>query len=125
MAAIHETRDVLVLLDADLAAPSFIPLIDLDKGDIIIPSQCTLTVTGVPSPMEVALMLCEGGTELGTPTDDVILQTSNRFNAFVDKPFALEGNVPPLEQGGTLGLSVPVALLTTGAKVSGTLSVVR
>ena len=37
----------------------------------------------------------------------------------------LEGNVPPLAQGGMLGLHVPVALLTTGAKVEGVLSIVR
>ena len=30
------------------------------------------------------------------------------------------GNVPPLEQGGVLGLYVPVALLTAGARVEGT-----
>ena len=30
-------------------APSFIPLIDLAPGNIVIPNQCTLTVTGTPS----------------------------------------------------------------------------
>ena len=125
MAAIHETREVSVILDTPPIAPLFIPMITLDKGDIIIPSQCTLTVSGVPSPLEVAVMLCVPGTELGTTDDAAVLQVANKFNAVADKPFALEGNVPPLEQGGVVGLSVPVQTLQTGAKISGTLSVVR
>ena len=43
---------------ADLIAPSFIPLIDLVAGNIIIPNQCTLAFTGTPLPLEVAVMLC-------------------------------------------------------------------
>ena len=125
MAAIHETREVSVTLEAPPIAPLFIPMITLDKGDIIIPSQCTLTVSGVPTPLEVAVMLCVPGTELGTTDDAAVLQVANKFNAVADKPFALEGNVPPLEQGGVVGLSVPVQTLQTGAKIVGTLSVVR
>ena len=45
-----------------------------------------------------------------------MLQAGDVFNVTTDKPTALEGNVPPLVQGGVLGLSVPVALLTTGAR---------
>lgn len=122
---INETRAVSVTLEADLAAPGFIPLIVLSQDNIVIPNQCTLTVTGTPSPLEVAVMLCATGTELGTPAPDAILQQSAPFSVTAGKVFVLEGNVPPLVQGGTLGLSVPVALLTTGAKVEGTLSLVR
>ena len=70
-------------------------------------------------------MLCASGTELGTPAEGAVLQAGDMFNVTTDKPTALEGNVPPLVQGGVLGLYVPVALLTTGAKVEGTMSIVR
>ena len=123
--AINETRAVSVTLEADLAAPGFIPLVDLVAGNIVIPNQCTLTVTGTPSPMEVAVMLCATGTELGTPAPEAILEQSAVFTVTAGKVFVLEGNIPPLAQGGTLGLSVPVALLTTGAKVEGVMSIVR
>ena len=68
-------------------------------------------------------MLCVTGTELGTPAEGTVLQAGDMFNVTTDKPTALEGNVPPLAQGGVLGLHVPVALLTTGAKVEGVLSI--
>lgn len=122
---INETRAVSVTLDADLLAPGFLPLITLAPDNIVIPNQCTLTVTGTPSPMEVAVMLCAPGTELGTPAPEAILEQSALFDVTAGKVFVLEGNVPPLAQGGVLGLYVPVALLTTGAKVEGVLSIVR
>jgi hypothetical protein len=122
---INETRAVSVTLEADLPAPGFIPLITLAPDNIVIPNQCTLTVTGAPSPMEVAVMLCAPGTELGTPAPEAILEQSGVFNVTAGKVFVLEGNVPPLTQSGVLGLSVPVALLVTGAKVEGVLSIVR
>lgn len=122
--AVNETRDISVTLEADLPAPSFIPLIELAPGNIIIANQCTLAITGTPIPLEVAMMLCAPGTVLGAP-GDAVLQVGDVFNVTTDKPTALLGNVPPLDQGGVLGLHVPVALLTTGAKVAGTLSVVR
>jgi len=123
--AVNETREVSVTLEADLAAPGFIPLIALAPDNIVIPNQCTLTVTGTPSPMEVAVMLCAPGTELGTPAEGATLEQSAVFNVTAGKVFVLEGNVPPLARGGVLGLYVPVALLTTGAKVEGVLSLVR
>ena len=70
-------------------------------------------------------MLCATGTALGTPAPEVIFEQSGVFNVTADKVFVLEGNVPPLAQGGVLGLHVPVALLTTGAKVEGVMSIVR
>lgn len=123
--AINETRAVSVTLEADLPAPSFLPLIDLAPGNIIIANQSMLAVTGTPLPLEVAMMLCAHGTVLGTPAEDAILQVGDVFNVTTDQPTALLGNVPPLAQGGVLGLHIPVALLTTGAQVQGTLSIVR
>jgi hypothetical protein len=123
--AINETRAVSVTLEADLAAPGFLPLIDLAPGNIVIPNQSQLTVTGTPSPLEVAVMLCAPGTVLGTPAEGATLEQSEVFNVTSGKVFVLEGNVPPLAQGGVLGLYVPVALLTVGAKVEGVLSIVR
>lgn len=123
--AINETREVSVTLEADLAAPGFIPLIELAPDNIVIPNQSQLTVTGTPSPLEVAVMLCAPGTALGTLAPDATLEQSEVFNVTAGKVFVLEGNVPPLARGGVLGLYVPVALLTTGAKVEGTLSIVR
>jgi len=123
--AINETRAVSVTLEADLLAPGFIPLITLAPDNIVIPNQSQLTVTGAPSPVEVAVMLCAPGTELGTPAEGATLEQSEVFTVTAGKVFVLEGNVPPLTQGGVLGLFVPVALLTTGAKVEGTLSLVR
>ena len=123
--AINETRAVSVTLEADLIAPGFIPLIDLAPGNIVIPNQSTLAITGTPLPFEAQVMLCASGTELGTPPEGAVLQAGEVFRVMTDKPTALEGNVPPLVQGGVLGLAVPVALLTTGAKVEGVLSIVR
>ena len=122
---INETRAVSVTLDASTPiAPLFIPLVDLVAGNIIIPKQCTLTVTGTPTPLEVAVMLCKPATVLGDPAD-AVLQVGEVFNVVAGKPFVLLGNVPPLDQGGVLGLHVPVQTLTTGAKVEGVLSIVR
>ena len=119
MANIHATRAVSVVIEADLLAPSFLPLTELAAGCLILPSQCTLTLTGTPSPMEAALMLCEPGTELGDP-GDAILQVGEHWELYSDLPLVLPGgNVPPLEQGGVLGLYVPVALLMAGARVEG------
>ena len=70
-------------------------------------------------------MLCTPGTVLGTPAEEAILQVGDVFNVTDRQSIALEGNVPPLTQGGVLGLHVPVALLATGARVEGTLSIVR
>jgi hypothetical protein len=120
----NETRAVSVTLDADLLAPAFLPLIDLAPGNIVIPNQSSLAITGTPLPLEVAVMLCKPGTVLGDP-GDAVLQVGDLFNVETDQPHVLEGNVPPLAQGGVLGLSIPVALLTTGAKVAGVLSIVR
>ena len=123
--AVNETRAVSVTLEADLIAPGFIPLIELAPGNILIPNQSTLAITGAPMPLEAQVMLCAYGTELGTPAEGAVLQAGDMFNVTTDKPTVLQGNFPPLTQGGVLGLSVPVALLTTGAKVEGVLSVVR
>ena len=112
-------------MEAAPIAPLFIPLITLDKGDIIIPSQCTLTVSGVPSPLEVAVMLCVPGTSWGLPTRRLCSRWPIKFNAVADKPFALEGNVPPLSKGGVWAVGAGADAATTGAKVEGTLSVVR
>ena len=123
--AINETRAVSVTLEADLPAPAFIPLVAFTREQHHHPNQCTLTFTGTPSPMEVAVMLCATGTALGTPAPEAILEQSGMFNVTAGKVFVLEGNVPPLAQGGVLGLHVPVALLTTGAKVEGVMGIVR
>lgn len=121
---INETRPVSVTLEADLLAPSFLPLLELAPGTIVLPNQSMLAVTGTPLPMEVALMLCKPGTVLGDP-GDAVLTYSDPFNVTTDQPTVLEGTLPPLAQGGVLGLHVPVALLATGVKVEGTLSIVR
>jgi hypothetical protein len=122
---INETCAVSVTLQFDAPAPVFIPLLTVDAGDIVIPNQSILAVTGTPLPLEVAVMLCKYDTMLGTPADEAVLQVGDVFNVTTDQPTALLGNVPPLAQGGVLGLHVPVALLTTGAKVEGVLSIVR
>ena len=121
---VNATIPVSVTLEADLPAPSFIPLLELAPGTIVIPNQSMLAMTGTPLPMEVALMLCKPGTALGDPAD-AVLTYSDPFDVTTDQPTVLEGNLPPLAQGGVLGLHVPVVLLTTGAKVEGTLSIVR
>ena len=69
-------------------------------------------------------MLCEHGTELGDP-GDAVLQVGEHMELHADMPLVLPGgNVPPLEQGGMLGLFIPVVFLLSGARVEGTLSVV-
>jgi hypothetical protein len=121
---INETRAVSVTMEADLPAPGFIPLIALAPGNIVIPNQSTLAVTGTPLPLEAQVMLCQPGTVLGDPADAVLTQ-GDLFQIETDKPRVLEGNIPPLTQAGVLGLYIPVALLTAGAKVEGVLSIVR
>jgi hypothetical protein len=123
--AVNETKAVSVTIEGDLLAPGFIPLLELAPGNILIPNQSHLTITGTPLPLEVQVMLCAYGTELGTPAEGAVLSLGEVFNVTSDKPTVLEGNVPPLTHGGVLGLFVPVALLTTGAKVEGVLSIVR
>jgi hypothetical protein len=122
--AINETKAVFVTIEGDLLAPSFLPLLDLAPGNILIPNQSQLAVTGTPLPLEVQVMLCKPGTVLGDPAD-AVLQAGDLFNVTSAAPTVLEGNVPPLAQGGVLGLYIPVALLTAGAKVEGVLSIVR
>ena len=125
MPSIHATHAVALALEADQLAPLFLPLLALEAGTRLLPSQCTLTVAGVPSPLEVALMLCAPGTALGDPAD-AALQTGALHAITADEPYVLAGgNVPPLEGGGVLGLSVPVQMLSAGASVTGTLSTVR
>jgi hypothetical protein len=123
--AVNETRAVSVTIEGDLLAPAFLPLLELWPGHILIPNQSQLAVTGTPLPLELQVMLCKTGTELGTPAEGAVLSLGEVFNVTSDKPHVLEGNVPPLSQGGVLGLFVPVAMLTTGAKVEGVLSIVR
>ena len=61
---------------------------------------------------------------LGDP-GDAVLYVSDVVSIVADEPFVLPGSIPALGQSGVLGLSVPVQTLTTGAKVTGTLSTVR
>ena len=42
-------------------APLFIPLLDLKAETTLLASQCTLTVAGCPSPLEVALHAVQAG----------------------------------------------------------------
>lgn len=125
MPSLHATHAVSLTLDADAMAPLFLPILDVEAGTRLLPSQCTLMVSGVPSPLEVALMLCAPGTALGDPAD-AVLQTGALHSVTAGEPYALEGgNVPPLDAGGVLGLYVPVQMLSTGATITGTLSTVR
>ena len=106
----HQTHRIKFTMEGGPIAPLFIPLLDIKADTTLLASQCTLTVSGAPSPLEVAVMLCAPGTELGTPAAEAILEQSAVFNVTAGKVFVLEGNVPPLTQGGVLGLHVPVAL---------------
>jgi len=121
---IHETRAVSCLIGIALVSPVFLPLADLAAGTQLIPSQCTLTVTGAPTPLECAVMLCAPGTERGDP-GTAVLQTGAPIQAADGEAFALTGSVPPLDAGGVLGLAIPVQGVPAGAKVKGTLSLVR
>jgi len=121
---IHETRSVSCLVEAALVSPVFIPLADLPAGVQLIPSQCTLTITGAPSPLECAVQLCAPGTERGDP-GTAVFQTGPRLVATDGEAFALTGSVPPLDAGGVLGLAIPTQGAPAGAKVKGTLSLVR
>ena len=120
----HQTHAISVTLEADALAPLFIPLLEVAEGTTLLASQCTLTVSGAPSPLEVAVMLCKPETVLGDP-GDAVLYVSDVVRLVVDEPFVLPGSIPQIGQAGVLGLSVPVQTLTAGAKVTGTLSTVR
>ena len=50
----------------------FIPLLDIKADTTLLASQCTLTVAGCPSPLEVAVMLCKPETVLGDPGENVV-----------------------------------------------------
>jgi hypothetical protein len=121
---IHETRAVSCTVEAALVSPVFLPLADLAAGVQLIPSQCTLTITGAPSPLECTVQLCAPGTERGDPGVGV-LQTGPPIQATDGEAFALTGSVPPLDAGGVLGLAIPVQGVPAGAKVKGILSLVR
>lgn len=121
---ISETRAVSCLVETALVSPVFLPLADLTPGTQLIPSQCTLTVTGAPSPLECAVQLCAPGTERGDP-GTAVLQTGPYMAATDGEAFALTGSVPPLDAGGVLGLAIPAQGAPAGAKVQGILSLVR
>jgi hypothetical protein len=122
--AVHQTHQIRVTLEGGPLAPLFIPLLDIKADTTLLTSQCTLTVAGVPSPLEVALMLCKPGTELADP-GDAVLYASDIVSVEAGEPFVLPGSLPMIDQAGVLGLSVPVQTLPPGATVTGTLSTVR
>jgi hypothetical protein len=122
--AVHETHAIALTLEADAVAPAFLPLLDLTAGTTLLASQCALTLSGVPSPLEVAVMLCQPGTPLGDP-GAAVLYVSDVVSIVADEPVVLPGSIPALTVSGVLGLSVPVQTLTAGATVAGTLSTVR
>ena len=120
----HQTHTISVTFEGGPVAPLFIPLLDLKADTTLLASQCTLTVAGAPSPLEVAVMLCKPETPLGDPGDAVVY-VSDVVSVVAGEPFVLPGSIPALTQSGVLGLSVPVQTLPPGAKVTGTLSTVR
>ena len=120
----HQTHRIKVLLEGGPIAPLFIPLLDIKADTTLLASQCTLTVAGCPSPLEVALMLCKPETALGDPADNV-LYASDLVSVEAGEPFVLPGSIPMIAQAGVLGLHVPVQTLPPGASVTGTLSTVR
>lgn len=122
--AINETKAVSVTFEGGPMPPVFLPLLDLAPGNILIPNQSTLTVSGVPGPLDVAVMLCAPGTLVGDP-GEAVMQSGEPFSVTVGKAFVLEGNVPPLTAGGVLGLYVPTQTMPPDAKVEGVLSIVR
>ena len=120
----HQTHRIHVTLEGGPVAPLFIPLLDIQAGTTLLASQCTLTVAGCPSPLDVAVMLCKPETVLGDPGDNVVY-VSDTVSVVAGEPFVLPGSIPMIEQSGVLGLSVPVQTLPPGATVTGTLSTVR
>ena len=120
----HATHRIHVTLEGGPIAPLFIPLLDLKADTTLLASQCTLTVAGCPSPLEVAVMLCTPGTVLGDPADNV-LYVSDLVSVVAGEPFVLPGSIPMIAQSGVLGLSVPIQTLPPGASIKGTLSTVR
>jgi hypothetical protein len=120
----HQTHRIHVVMEGGPLAPLFIPLLAMKADTTLIASQCTLTVAGCPSPLEVAMMLCKPDTVLGDPADNV-LYVSDLVNVVAGEPFVLPGSIPMIAQSGVLGLYVPVQTLLPGASVDGTLSTVR
>lgn len=120
----HQTHRIHVVLEGGPVAPLFLPLLDITAGTTLLASQCTLTVAGCPSPLEVAVMLCKPETALGDPGDNVVY-VSDTVSVVAGEPFVLPGSIPQIEQSGILGLYVPVQTLPPGATVDGTLSTVR
>lgn len=120
----HQTHRIHVVLEGGPIAPVFIPLLDVKADTTLIASQCTLTVAGCPSPLEVAVMLCKPETVLGDPGENV-LYVSALVSVVAGEPFVLPGSIPMIEQSGVLGLHVPVQTLPPNATVTGTLSTVR
>jgi hypothetical protein len=120
----HQTHRIHVVLEGGPIAPIFIPLLDIKADTTLLASQCTLTVAGCPSPLEVAVMLCKPETVLGDPADNV-LYVSDLANVVAGELFVLPGSIPQIGQSGVLGLHVPVQTLPPGASVDGTLSTVR
>jgi hypothetical protein len=121
---VHETRAVACLVASAAVAPVFLPLADLPPRTQLLPSQCTLTVEGAPSPLECAVMLCAPGTALGDPGPAVV-QTGPPMQATAGEAFALPGSLTPLAAGVVLGLFVPVQGVPEGTQVRGVLSLVR
>ena len=120
----HQTHRIHVVLEGGPIAPLFIPLLDVKADTTLLASQCTLTVAGCPSPLEVALMLCKPETVLGDPGENVVY-VSDLVTVAAGEPFVLPGSMPMIEQSGVLGLHVPVQTLPPNATVTGTLSTVR
>ena len=120
----HQTHRIHVVLEGGPIAPLFIPLLDIQADTTLLASQCTLTVAGCPSPLEVAVMLCKPETVLGDPGENV-LYVSALVSVVAGEPFVLPGSIPMIEQSGVLGLHVPVQTLPPNATVTGTLSTVR
>lgn len=120
----HQTHRIHVVLEGGPIAPLFIPLLDIQAGTTLLASQCTLTIAGCPSPLEVAVMLCKPETVLGDPGENV-LYVSDLVSVVAGEPFVLPGSIPMIEQSVVLGLHVPVQTLPPNATVTGTLSTVR
>jgi hypothetical protein len=120
----HTTHAIHVVMEGGPIAPIFIPLLDIKADTTLLASQCTLTVAGCPSPLQVQVMLCKPDTVLGDPGDNV-LYVSDLVNVVAGEPFVLPGSIPQTQQAGVLGLYVPVQTLLPGAKVEGVLSIVR
>lgn len=120
----HQTHRIHVVLEGGPIAPLFIPLLDVKADTTLIASQCTLTIAGCPSPLDVAVMLCKPETVLGDPGENV-LYVSDLVTVVAGEPFVLPGSIPMIEQSVVLGLHVPVQTLPPNATVTGTLSTVR